>query len=343
MLQEEIDPFLESGALIGFSEKQLALGFGEAHWLASPPSGAAFAFYFPDFFLQEQKPWLVFEKMRLISHEDLLKALSPSPIVARRVWQPISKSDFLQQFESAQEAFKKKWLHKVVLFAFERGEGPITAAERHASLVSALEHAKRYPLHIYGFWNSREGLLGATPELLFRQRVPGRVETVAIAGTTTGNSWDAKLKKEHEIVVKGIVESLSSCGQLSLGQMTLLPYAKFSHLMTPIEMESEKPLAFEDLVTRLHPTPALGAYPREAGKIWLAEIQKRLNRRRFGAPVGLKAGDEGHCFVAIRNVQWQQDQVMLGAGCGVVLESELEKEWLELQQKLKAIKEVINL
>jgi menaquinone-specific isochorismate synthase len=99
-----------------------------------------------------------------------------------------------------------------------------------------------------------------------------------------------------------------------------------------------------DQVTQLiHPTPALGAYPRVEGMKWLREFDREMPRERFGAPVGYTRKGESTCYVAIRNVQWKDFQLKLGAGCGIVPASQFESEWNEILLKLKSIKNILAL
>ena len=92
----------------------------------------------------------------------------------------------------------------------------------------------------------------------------------------------------------------------------------------------------------MHPTPALGAFPRRPGMEWLKEYQQKIDRRRFGAPVGYAIEDaQAKCYVAIRNVQWTKNQMLLAAGCGIVATSQYDAEWAEIKLKLQAIKEML--
>ncbi|MCM2323032.1 MAG: chorismate-binding protein, partial [Oligoflexia bacterium] len=111
---------------------------------------------------------------------------------------------------------------------------------------------------------------------------------------------------------------------------------------------------FERLARALHPTAALGAFPRPAGWEWLQSRPGARNRKRFGAPFGLlwspgtpgTAGQcelEATCVVAIRNIQWEGERVVLGSGCGLIAESVLEREWDELSLKRESVKRMMGL
>jgi menaquinone-specific isochorismate synthase len=114
--------------------------------------------------------------------------------------------------------------------------------------------------------------------------------------------------------------------------------------MTPLSAKFTKDISFDAIVKALHPTPALGALPRIPGQQWLQEQDVNLPRYRYGAPVAIQeANKKTTCAVAIRNVQWDNNWMGLGAGCGVVLGSQFENEWNELQLKIASIKKTLNL
>jgi menaquinone-specific isochorismate synthase len=123
---------------------------------------------------------------------------------------------------------------------------------------------------------------------------------------------------------------------------------KIAHLITPIffnETGGSERMSFFDMVRRLHPTAALGVSPRtEAGERWLREADRGVKRRTFGAPFGLEREDKSAlALVAIRNVQWNGDQVRVGSGAGMLLESRVELEWKELREKREQVKALFGL
>ena len=86
--------------------------------------------------------------------------------------------------------------------------------------------------------------------------------------------------------------------------------------MPPIELTLYERFHFDELVRRLHPTPALGAFPFNEGKKWLEAFEMHTPRQFYGAPVGFHHPGLGlsPCFVAIRNVQWNSSGMRIGAG-----------------------------
>ena len=51
----------------------------------------------------------------------------------------------------------------------------------------------------------------------------------------------------------------------------------------------------------------------------------------------------GLCLVAIRNIEWQRQSVRIGAGSGIVAESELEQEFEELRNKREQVKQLFGI
>jgi menaquinone-specific isochorismate synthase len=201
-------------------------------------------------------------------------------------------------------------------------------------------------------------MIGATPENLFVKR--GReLETVAVAGTKAKTAQpvaeavseflaDSKERHEHQLVIDDLRETLSIVGDVTVGETQVLELPSLYHLVTPIQAHLNREMMLSELVALLHPTPALGLSPRRMG---FSEMEKwgELDRRgRFGAPFGVAYRDEEgveiqRCVVAIRNVQWQDQQVMLGSGCGVVPQSDFEREWSELRTKRESVKRLMDL
>ena len=236
-------------------------------------------------------------------------------------------------------------------FVMEKAASAMTAEQLTTSLISVLNYALANPAFLYGFWDKSEGILGAAPELLFRLDENKKLATVACAGTASGNTHpesllnDPKERREHQLVVQGILESLNPFGRAHLGAITVLKLSRLMHLLTPITIELKAMPSFETIVRALHPTPALGAFPRDRGMMWLKDYQQKIDRRRFGAPAGylLPHSNQACCYVSIRNLQWSDNGMLLSAGCGIVAESSCDREWGEINLKLHAIKEMLAL
>lgn len=350
-----IDEFLCTGTIITHNDKGLLIGWGKRTWSHTPSKKSMHTFYFPDFFLDDQKPWFSHEKTRVISLFELKEELTQVShhCSEELVWQEPDQNLYQTMFHTLKKDYLQTGhLDKGVPFVHTGAKGVMPPQRIAQSLLSLLEIYEHTSCFLYGFWGEKQGILGATPEILFRKdKNSETVETVACAGTCSSNSEvsaflsDPKELMEHQYVIDGIENCLSPYGALSVHDMKILHLPHLKHMYTPITLKPKKNVGFEELVKALHPTPALGAYPKDHGNAWLRGIQRLIDRKRFGAPVGFIEKDSGlfACYVGIRNVQWENSQVSVFAGGGVVSQSELDKEWNEILLKLSTVKKMLAL
>ncbi|MES2802719.1 MAG: chorismate-binding protein [Bdellovibrionota bacterium] len=254
------------------------------------------------------------------------------------------QSDFEAQFAWSQKNFREKLLQKTVpatKFEFSIKEKFNFAYQLYLSLQ------KNRPGFIYGLWDEGGGFLGLTPELLAAWDGK-KLSTMALAGTWSNDQSfehvsdvDMKTREEHEFVVNDIRERL---GKISVGKTEILTLPTLSHLKTEIAQECLQQQDFILAVEKLHPTAALGIYPR---KPELAQEFSKFNVQRqrgfFGAPFGVIGQNFAHVVVAIRGLIWTTNRVNLFVGCGVTAQSDETNEWQELQTKKKAICEAFSL
>lgn len=338
----DLSAFLLTGTLLSIDSDHVLLGWGKRSWRSSP-IGEQPNFYYPDFFLKTANPWFTQEFWTIINPAELLSLL-PDSSRPSLDWVCTDKSIFESAFTDLQNLFEKGRLDKAVPYIFERTSVKFSQSLLSHLLQNTISYSQNCPVYVYGMWADGEGILGATPEILFDYDAPF-IKTVACAGTYSAGKFtiDPKTIHEHQLVVQGIREALDVFGNVNAGEMGYREFGALGHLVTPIELILETPCDFLGLVKALHPTPALGAFPREAGLRWLERYQTHVSRGRFGAPLGYVYRGKSRCVVAIRNVQWDAKGLSIGAGCGVVSASRVEDEWNELQLKLNTIKGFLGL
>lgn len=343
------------GTAISCGNNEILLGWGQRHWLQHPlDTSQEPAFYFPDFFLETPTPWFTHEHTQVISADGLFSSLTaldrqnpPTP----PVWQPANHPLFEKVFTELQCYIADNQLVKGVPFVRETAAKSMNADRLIYSMQSALRYLLKNPAFLYGYWDEEHGILGVSPEVLFQSEKKDYINTMACAGTRPVDCEDEELLsdpkelEEHRIVVEGIHASLAIYGEVFVGERKLLKLPQLKHLVTPIASRTKKALPFEEIVKALHPTPALGAFPRNEGTRWLKNYQKILPRHHFGAPAGFSFPnrEQSACYVAIRNVEWDLQNMYLHAGCGIVAGSQLEREWAEVNLKLQAIKDTLSL
>lgn len=357
-----IEEWIHCGTLLGAAAGRVLIGWGERQWHSAPRNNSAGpSFYFPDFFLTGSKHWFTHQHTKELSVQELiselnqinfLKTVLPRHALPAIQWHNPYQSHFRKTFEELKALFLANDLDKAVPYVFEVAPQRMDTDRLCSSLNSLLNYALCNPAHLYGFWGEGEGMLGATPEILFQFVDSSKLKTVACAGTMgvqrdlSEFMCDPKEQHEHQLVVQGIKEALSPFGEVQLHTPYLLKLSRLVHLTTPIEvLLRSSSFSYEQIVHALHPTPAVGPFPKEKGRRWLAEQQRQLDRVRYGAPCGVLFPDlaKSTCYVSIRNVQWSHEQMRIGAGCGLVAESECEREWAEINLKLRAIKEMLAL
>lgn len=346
--------FLTSGVIMSLTEERLLLGWGKVNHLAFEDMDSCKpAFYFSDFFLKKSKPWMQYSQWMEISTEDFLQQCQESSSLSLFHWQTPSLEYFKQIFNELSHELRIGNLKKIVPYIFASCKNPMDQNHLMECLKHGIQSLKQGFGYLYGYWNERSGVLGISPELLFShsREDSQKVLTMAVAGTCPHSLCqekfllDEKELYEHHLVVQGICQSLQVLGSVEAKSLQLLKWAKFSHLMTPIELRLKDDFHFVNVVYALHPTPALGAFPKAEGKAWLEKYDQGMSRRYYGAPLGFRYPQKGisSCIVGIRNVQWDSLGMYIGAGCGMVKQSILEKEWHEIQLKIKAIQTLLGL
>jgi menaquinone-specific isochorismate synthase len=168
---------------------------------------------------------------------------------------------------------------------------------------------------------------------------------MALAGTARSEdrevfAVDEKEIREHEYVAQTLVSKLLNLGGIQRSAREILDLGSIVHFLTLISLDLQSPQTPEELLRRLHPTPALGPLPRTAETLsLLLEWRKRLGcPAQFGAPFGLWDQGRFDAVVAIRGIWWDGGNLRLPAGCGIIEASRLVNEWRELRLKREAVK-----
>jgi isochorismate synthase len=215
----------------------------------------------------------------------------------------------------------------------------------------ALRHLASHYADCYLFAIARGArcFLGATPEQLVRLR-EREVKAMSLAGSIRRGKTredderlgrallaSAKDRDEHAVVVRAMVEALGEvCSRLQVRETpALLKLGNIQHLCTPLTGRLSDSHTLLDLVERLHPTPAVGGRPRNAA-LQLIREREKLDRGWYAGAVGwLDQAGEGEFAVAIRSALLHADEATLFAGCGIMTDSNPEREYAESRLKLR--------
>ncbi len=228
--------------------------------------------------------------------------------------------------------------------------------QRLAAAPPATSPPNGVPVTVFAFGSGGRTFLGASPERLVA--VTGRsFRTIALAGTTgrdpdpvrdgelaTALLASEKDREEHAVVVDMLRDTLAPlAGRLDIDRSPhVVQLPTLQHLASDIAGELHDDLGILDLVARLHPTPAVGGWPRAAA-LELLEEQEHLDRGWYAGPVGwVDARGDGEFVVAIRSGVIADDQAHLFVGCGIVADSEPDREWAESSMKLQSLASAIG-
>src|SRR5690606_13710895 len=114
----------------------------------------------------------------------------------------------------------------------------------------------------------------------------------------------------------------------------LLKTPHVQHLYTPITAKTGNASLLE-IIEAMHPTPALGGYPKEAGIAKIRDIEP-MDRGWYAAPIGwIDYNGNGEFAAAIRSALLQEKQASLFAGVGLVADSDPMAEYEETLMKFK--------
>jgi isochorismate synthase len=204
--------------------------------------------------------------------------------------------------------------------------------------------------YVFAIETAGRCFLGASPERLVRL-ARREVEVTCLAGSIARGGTEAederlarelltsdKNRTEHEVVVRSTQAALAAvCAdvQRDPGTPWVARSRSVQHLATPLRGCLAHGGCVLDLVDRLHPTPAVGGFPRDVA---LAAIRDReaIARGWYAGPVGwVNRSGEGEFAVAIRSALVAGREATLYAGAGIVADSDPEAEYAETRLKLE--------
>ena len=238
---------------------------------------------------------------------------------------------------------------KVVLAreVIARGDGVVSAA----MVVRALRAA--YPSCFTYLVTGADGtaFAGASPELLIR-RSGDRAWSQPMAGSVARGATDleddrlareleesAKDAVEHRVVSNFVVEAMRPFAVNVIARPPeVVRFTNIQHLATNVSAQLLAPAADAlQLAAALHPTPAVGGWPREAAQRLIDELEG-LERGWYAGAMGWIDGrGDGEFAVALRCGLLWEDGARLYAGVGVMPDSDPARELEETDLKFKAL------
>lgn len=274
------------------------------------------------------------------------------PPVRRTVlirWDQPNFEEWSATVSASLKAFESGVLRKVVLArksCLELNEplGPFALAGTIMGSSPACFHFCIQPTPDSG------AFLGASPELLYR-RIGSRLESEAVAGTrprSLDTVEDARLEAqllqmskerlEHRLVVDSLERTFDQlCSLFSCDEIPgVLKLSRVQHLRTAFQGTLREGMDDAGILKAFHPTPATCGSPTRAAFDFLA-AHEGFDRGWYAGPIGCVSGEETEFAVAIRSIHWRGRQLDVFAGAGIVEGSHAEREWMELEDKISGV------
>lgn len=254
--------------------------------------------------------------------------------------------DALRMIESApDEGLRKVVLARALRVEMDGRPDPLTIAGRLSQDADVTVFLASL--------DADRAIVGATPELLLSRRglrivshplagsMPRSPDAAEDRRAADGLLRSDKDRREHALVVEAVLDTLTPyCAQLSVPEgMGLRSTATVWHLGTRIEgvLRSDDAPSAAGLAALLHPTPAVGGYPRDEALGAIRAIETG-DRGYYAGAVGWVDGKgDGEWHVSLRCAQIEGGQVLLHAGAGIVLDSEPDAEVVETAAKFRAM------
>jgi isochorismate synthase len=187
---------------------------------------------------------------------------------------------------------------------------------------------------------------GASPERLIHCENQ-KFKTMALAGTQTYVDtidvvWEKKEKEEQQFVtdyilkkIKGVVNNIEVTKPYTAKAGNLL------HLRTDIYGDLQDKNALEQLIFKLHPTPAICGVPKDSATQFILE-NEGYNRTFYAGYLGEShINNETNLYVNLRCMQITNTNISIYVGGGITAESNAEKEWGETVNKAEVMKKVL--
>jgi isochorismate synthase len=251
--------------------------------------------------------------------------------------------------ETATSRLRQGDAAKVVLAreVVARGDGVVSAGMVARALRAA------YPSCFTYLVTGADGtaFAGASPELLIR-RTGDHAYAQPMAGSVARGANDvedqrlakqlehsAKDADEHRLVSEFVVDALRPFARsVSAHAPEVVRFTNIQHLATTVTADLNDPAPdVLQLAAALHPTPAVGGWPRAAAERLIDELEG-MERGWYAGAVGWIDGrGDGELAVALRCGLLWEDGARLYAGVGVMPDSDPARELEETELKFKAL------
>lgn len=235
----------------------------------------------------------------------------PLPTQPNREW--------MDNFEAIQSKIRRGEIDKEILFRTIEFQSPITPAQIMSGIKS--QKGLHYILELDGgntwFGNSHEKQI---------QRINDIVTIEVLGGTWWGNEkMSRKELEEHDFINDDLIKKIQTLrGKIIRKKFTTVNLGYVKHLKTEFEFQIPPNTPNEMIIHTIHPTLAIKSETTDGKKF-------------YGGLVGWETETELHLWLNIRCGLWNpmSSTYTFWSGCGITEKSDIMREWMESNQKLK--------
>lgn len=185
----------------------------------------------------------------------------------------------------------------------------------------------------HGFW------IGCTPELLIKFKKKNLLISILAGTIWENNIWTKKEIKEHNIVVDYIQKILKSYkGILSIKKTRVKKMGHLKHLETLIFFSFFKSPNFNKILNKIYPTPSICGIPKDKSFDFIKE-NEGYKRNFYTGYIGIVDKNSMELYLNLRcaRIKKEKKEITLYAGSGITIDSDVDKELTETENKIKNI------
>lgn len=306
-----------------------------------------------NYFYDKENQELIFEQLAQLDFSNELLSGYTNEMVTRKDFP--DQDQWMSRVNSALTAMIEDRYEKIVLA--RKTELTFKENIRPDIVMHDLLENTSNCFHFCFQLSSTNAFLGATPERLY-YRNHSNLKCEAVAGTRSRGDderHDRSLAdellqsqkdiKEHHYVIESILEALAEYvkgkEEQNGGNVLLIQLAKVQHLIKRFKFSLHESVTDFDLVNSLHPTAAVGGYPKKNILKYIAELEQ-FDRGWYAAPIGWISKDTSEFAVAIRSGLIDKNKMTLYSGAGIIDDSIPESEWDEIENKISNFLKILN-
>lgn len=281
---------------------------------------------------------LHFSVAELLSHSQFEQRLSQVELLPAEMPESVDEQ-YDKAIANALAKLQSGALHKVVV-------ARQIVKNVSANLVAVFRQLHLLPMTTLRYLLVHEGncWVGATPEVLLC--VAGnKVNAHALAGTLpmASEEWTDKERREQQLVADTILAAFFTAGVKSVAMTPVREKvaANVRHLFSEISGELENAADSTQLLSALHPTPAVCGLPRKRAARFIDDFEG-FDRRFYTGFIGIRKGEMQHFFVNLRCMRITSHFAVVYAGGGLVLGSAPEREKRETELKAQLMLNILD-